>query len=93
MLRITVLALAAYGGYVLWSQYGGRVSALVHNDEPADSARVFSRSELTVTEWAVGSDDPVAQASAILDDSDARTELPRDTPGVEHRTSEDTVEP
>lgn len=89
---MTLAGLAAYGGYVLWSQYGRRVSALVHGDEPADDSRVFSRSELTVTEWAVGSDDPLAQASAIIADSDARTELPRDTPGVEHRTSEETVE-
>ena len=62
-------------------------------DAPTADSRVYSRAELTVTEWAVGSDDPVAQATAILDDSDARTALPRDTPGVEHRTSEDTVEP
>jgi hypothetical protein len=93
LLRLAVLGLAAYGGYVLWSQYGSRVAVLVHGDEPATDARVYSRAELTVTEWAVGSDDPVAQATAILDDSDARTELPRDTPGVERRTSQDTVEP
>ncbi len=93
LLRLTVLGLAAYGGYVLWNQYGRRVAALVRSDEPSADSRVYSRSELTVTEWAAGSDDPIAQASAILADSDARTELPRDTPGVEHRTSEDTVEP
>jgi hypothetical protein len=93
ILRMTVLGLAAYGGYALWTQYGHRVAALVQGDEPSPDSRVSSRSELTVTEWAAGSDDPIAQATAILADSDSRTELPRDTPGVERRTSEDTVEP
>jgi hypothetical protein len=93
LLKLTILGLAGYGGYTLWKQYGTRVTGLVYgNDFPADR-RVDGRSELTVTEVALGSDDPVAQASAILADSDTRTDLPRDTPGVEHRRSEDTVEP
>lgn len=91
-LRMTILGLAVYGGYALWNQYGPRVAGLVPGKEPSSDPRVYSRSELTVTEWAVGSDDPIAQATAILADSDERSELPRETPGVERRTSEDTVE-
>ena len=68
ILRMTVLGLAAYGGYVLWNQYGRQVAAVVRGDEANADSRVYSRSELTVTEWAVGSDDPVAQAAAILRD-------------------------
>jgi hypothetical protein len=45
-----------------------------------------------VSESAVGSDDPVAQATAILADSDDRSLLSRDAPGIERRRSEDTVE-
>ncbi len=94
MLKMTVLGLAAYGGYTLWNQYGSRLAALANGTDGArGDRRVVARSELTVTEWAAGSDDPVAQASAILADSDARTELPRETPGVERRKSQDTVEP
>jgi hypothetical protein len=59
----------------------------------APDRRVNDRSELNVTELAAGSDDPVAQATAIIADSDERTELPRDAPGVEHRQSQDTVDP
>lgn len=93
LLKLMTLGLAGYGGYVLWSKYGNRISTLVYGDGVAADRRVGGRSELTVTEVAVGSDDPIAQATAILADSDTRTELPRDTPGVEHRRSEDTVEP
>jgi hypothetical protein len=93
LLRMTVLGLAVYDGYALWDQYGRRIAALAQSAGPSADPRIYSRSELTVTEWAVGSDDPVAQATAILADSDERTELPRETPGVERRTSEDTVEP
>ena len=41
-----------------------------------------------------GTDDPLAQAEAILADSDARQSDRTDPPGqpVEHRRSEDTVE-
>jgi len=92
MLRMMILGLAVYGGYALWNHYGPRVAALAHSEGSGTDPRIYSRSELTVTEWAVGSDDPIAQATAILADSDARTELPRETPGVERRTSEDTVE-
>jgi len=92
LLRLTVLGLAAYGGYRLWSEYGTRGAAIVNGNGAGGDRRVDGRSELTVEEVAVGSDDPVAQASAILADSDARTDLPRETPGIERRRSEDTVE-
>jgi hypothetical protein len=92
MLKLAILGLAAYGGYTLWNQYGSRLQALATGANPPTDSRVLSRSELNVTEWAVGSGDPVAQAAAILADSDARLDLPPDTPGVERRKSEDTVE-
>jgi len=92
LLKLAILGLAAYGGYTLWNQYGSRVQALVNGTTPAADSRVFSRSELNVTEWAVGSDDPVAQAAAIIADSDERMDTLPDTPGIERRKSEDTVE-
>ena len=64
--------------------------------EKPDPKRVETRAdELLAEEIEVGSDDPQAQAEAILADSDDRTDY-RPTPagpGVEHRQSEDTVEP
>ena len=93
MVKLAILGLAAYGGYTLWSQYGDRLTGLVNTDGQLADRRVESRSELNVSEWAAGSDDPTAQASAIIADSDARTDLSRKTAGVEHRTSQETVEP
>ena len=61
-----------------------------------DPERVQKRADnLTPEEHEVGSDDPIAQAQAILADSDARTDDHVSPPGkpVEHRHSEDTVEP
>ncbi|MDQ1373036.1 MAG: hypothetical protein QOJ09_374 [Actinomycetota bacterium] len=52
--------------------------------------RVESRAELLPEEERAGSDDPEAQAGAILEESDARSEHPVPR---EQRTSEDTVEP
>jgi hypothetical protein len=52
--------------------------------------RVERRAELLPEEERVGSDDPEAQAEAILDESDARTRYPA---AREERTSEDTVPP
>jgi hypothetical protein len=52
--------------------------------------RVERRTELLPEEERVGSDDPQAQAEAILEESDARTTYPA---AREERTSEDTVEP
>ncbi len=61
-----------------------------------DPARVQARAEtLLPEEEAVGSDDPEAQAEEILAESDARSagrDSPLD-PAIEHRRSEDTVEP
>ena len=93
LLKLTILGLAAYGAYTLWNQYGTRWAGNANGNRSGADRRVDGRSELTVDEVAVGSDDPVSQASAILADSDARTDLPRDTPGIERRRSEDTVEP
>jgi hypothetical protein len=52
----------------------------------ADDKRVHQRAdELNPEELAVGSDDPVAQARIILEDSDARTEDPE---GTKHDSSQ-----
>jgi hypothetical protein len=96
-LRLTVLGLAAYGGRTLWNQYGSLLATRVtrkdrSSDDPS-RRRNNQRSELTVEERAVGSDDPIAQATAILTDSDERSRLPRTADGIEHRRSQDTVEP
>ena len=60
-----------------------------------DEHKVATRAELVGEEREVGSDDPEAQARAILEDSELRT-VDRDAaPGsfVEHRRSEETVPP
>jgi hypothetical protein len=44
-----------------------------------DDERIHSRAELLPEETAAGSDDPEAQAEAILEDSDERTEDPSGT--------------
>jgi hypothetical protein len=65
------------------------------SDTP-DAKRVQGRANaLLPEEREVGSDDPEAQAEQILTESDARTESRESPPGkpVEHRQSEDTVEP
>jgi hypothetical protein len=65
------------------------------HDEPEDLERIKARADaLLPEEEEAGSDDPVAQAAAILEESDER-EFERDDPtgqGIEHRRSEDTVE-
>ena len=60
----------------------------------AHDERVADRSELLPEEEAVGSDDPEAQAAAVLADSDERTEVPGAAPDtvLEERTSEDAAE-
>jgi hypothetical protein len=64
-------------------------------DEPEDLERIKARADaLLPEEEEAGSDDPVAQAAAILEESDER-EFERDDPtgeGLERRRSEDTVE-
>ncbi|NJC82196.1 hypothetical protein [Planosporangium mesophilum] len=63
--------------------------------EPTDE-RVESRAaDLLPEELAAGSDDPRAQAAAILQDSDRRENDLEAAPDsfLEHRTSEQTVTP
>ena len=61
----------------------------------ADEERVASRAGLLPEEEQAGSDDPRAQAREILEDSDERTLDRGAAPSsrVEHRSSEDTVDP
>jgi hypothetical protein len=82
--KLTIVGLAALGGYLAWRRFGRR--------RGSTDPRISARAGLTASEVAVGSDDPVAQATAILADSDDRSLLSRDTPGIERRRSEDTVE-
>jgi hypothetical protein len=60
-----------------------------------DPARSASRSDLLPEERGPGSDDPDSQATAILEDSEVRQGDRDAAPDavVEHRRSEDTVEP
>jgi hypothetical protein len=62
-------------------------------DEDLDRAEARAES-LLPEEVEAGSDDPLAQAEAILEESDEREEDRVDPPGqpVEHRRSEDTVD-
>jgi hypothetical protein len=60
-----------------------------------DDEQVSSRSELLPEEQAAGSDDPAAQAEAILEESDERV-MGRDAvpdAELEQRTSEDATPP
>lgn len=47
--------------------------------EPSDDPRVTERSHLLPEEEAVGSEDPMSQAEAILAESDERTQDPEGT--------------
>jgi len=61
-----------------------------------DPKRVQSRADALLPEEQVaGSDDPAQQAVEILGDSDARADYIEAAPDqtVEHRQSEDTVDP
>ena len=64
-------------------------------DAVVEDDLVARRAELSPQEKEAGSEDPEAQARAILEDSDARTADLEAAPGsyVEHRRSEDTVPP
>jgi len=56
-------------------------------EQQPDPDRVRQRAQdLNPEELAVGSDDPLAQAEAILADSDARTEHPEETKRASHQT-------
>ncbi|GGO08438.1 hypothetical protein [Micromonospora parathelypteridis] len=62
-------------------------------DEQSDQDRVESRAHLLPEEAAVGSDDPEAQAEAILTESDIRAADQNAAPDtvLERRTSDQTV--
>ena len=70
-------------------------AARLESEQPVPSAdAVESRAKLTPEEEAAGSDDPVRQAAAILEESSARILASDDqSEPVERRTSADTVEP
>ncbi len=57
--------------------------------EPADEDRIEQRAHLLPEEQAAGSDDPEAQAAAILADSDDRTERREETMRESHQTPND----
>jgi hypothetical protein len=90
LFRLALLALLGCAGYVVWKQFAGSDGAVDAGPSPR---RISERAELTPEEWAAGSDDPVAQATAILAESDERARLTRDDEGIERRRSEDTVDP
>jgi hypothetical protein len=64
-------------------------------EQQSDADRVESRAHLLPEEAAVGSDDPEAQAEAILAESDLREADRNAAPDtvLEHRTSDQTVTP
>ena len=64
------------------------------SEAAADIERVIERSTLSPEERQAGSDDPLAQAAAILADSDEReTQREKQLSGGERRHSEDLVDP
>jgi len=54
--------------------------------ESSDEARVERRADLLPEEQTVGSDDAEAQAEAILQESDERTDHPEETRHESHQT-------
>lgn len=58
--------------------------------ESPDHDRVERRSELLPEEQEAGSDDPTAQAEAILEESDERTEHPDETRRESTQTPDET---
>jgi hypothetical protein len=54
--------------------------------ESADEARIESRADLLPEETTAGSDDAEAQAEAILEESDERTDHPEKTRHESHQT-------
>ncbi|MFL6134034.1 MAG: hypothetical protein ACJ72A_14610 [Nocardioidaceae bacterium] len=54
--------------------------------ESSDEARIERRADLLPEEQTVGSDDPEAQAEAILQESDERTDHPEETRHESHQT-------
>jgi len=49
------------------------------SEPSAEESRIGSRAELLPEEQEAGSDDPQAQAEAILQESDERTDAPEET--------------
>lgn len=49
------------------------------SESSADESRIDTRAELLPEEQQAGSDDPHAQAEAILEESDERTDAPEET--------------
>ncbi|MDP3890396.1 hypothetical protein [Nocardioides sp.] len=49
------------------------------SEPSADESRIDRRAELLPEEQEAGSDDPQAQAEAILEESDERTDAPEET--------------
>ena len=65
-------------------------------DRAAEDRRVAERAQHLLPEEVIaGSDDPEAQARAVLDDSEARSleATVASSEAVEHRTSDETVPP
>lgn len=58
----------------------------------SDDERIASRAELLDEEAAAGSDDPQAQAAAILEESDERTDDPSGTRADSTQTLGEDVE-
>ena len=61
-----------------------------------DDDRISSRAQLLPEEQTAGSEDPQAQAAAILEESDERIETrgaAADGRVMEHRSSEDVADP
>jgi cytochrome c biogenesis protein CcdA len=73
----------------------GGAAGQVSGMEPEDEERVRSRAELLPEERTAGSEDPEAQAEAVLADSDERTEVPDAAPDtvLERRSSGDATDP
>ncbi len=65
----------------------------MHQESDRADELVERRAQLLPEETTVGSDDPEAQAEAILTDSEIRTEVPEGAPTtfVEHRRSDQTL--
>lgn len=80
----------AVAGQQSESAYEADYAAVEEGVDPGDAS---TRATLLPEEQAVGSDDPQAQAQAILEESLMRTEVPGAAPDthLEHRHSEDTI--
>lgn len=68
---------------------------MADHDREVDDERAATRAELLPEEQRAGSDDPLAQAEAILQESDERTASRDAAPGthLEHRSSDDATPP